>query len=144
MTERTIYQEVSTGGKTGPANLEDGVNLSPQIEQGLDVQVAQMNVSLSAMGEKVNSFIELQKHFSLSRIAILAAIISISILVTSLIYGSISNYFNLQDKYYQLLIQDKDALDKFILNSEIRNSCAKSNSYWEFKVCLNSLSGFTK
>ena len=110
-----------------------------QLELTYELNKEKVEGDFGKLDQKINGSLELRKWLTMACVGIFGVIVAVLSLVGFFIFNSLSSYKDLQNNYYQLLIQNKEDINKFILNSEIKNSCFKNDSYWEFKVCLNNL-----
>jgi len=129
--------------KTTSAETGAGGIIKQKKESSLEVRLGQIDARVSSHGEKIDGAVQLVTNQATNTTSTLrwgiGTVLVIVSIVGVLINNQFSTYNSLQREYYQLLIQNKDDINKFILNSEIKNTCTKSNSYWEFKTCLSSL-----
>lgn len=114
-------QDPSTSGSTQNLSLES----TP-----LDVKIVQLEISQSALKEKVDSAAVSRKWLLGTIITISGIIIGLVFSVVTFIDNSINSYKDLQDNYYQALMENSSLLNK------TQTCLSFSKLYSQFKDCV--------
>lgn len=108
-------------------------------QEGYDTRLGQLEILVKSL-EKEHEKIESSRRWLIGTII---AIIGVGLAIAGGIFTGFTIYVNLiknsqdvQSNYYGLLIENKDEVNKYIINSEKEKGCLQKNTYFEYKNCI--------
>lgn len=138
-----ISYEVKNQDSVEVQPTRGGAIIKEDVEELRDVRLGRLEVLIGALDKKIDGAVDLvnQKAQSTDTTVkwALGFIAAMVVGIATILFNGFTAYNNIQNSYYQLLVQDKENIYKTVQNSQMEAFCAKSNSYLDFKSCVTSL-----